>query len=76
LATNTTITAQYAAVAEKISKFRVWVKQSAAEKIVVNAAMAQSLDPVFSTLYNTTIGIVRVATAKSAVRKRETVATR
>lgn len=45
-ATKTTMTAQYAAVAENISKFRDCVVQSAAEKIAVKMAIAQSLEPI------------------------------
>jgi spore coat protein U-like protein len=76
LATKTTITAQYAAVAEKISKLRVSVRQSDAANVAVKITTAQSLEPVFSTLYKITIGTVSVATAKIAVRNRATVAIR
>lgn len=70
------MTAQYAAVAEKISKLRVCVKQSDAENVAVKITIAQSLEIMFSTLYNTTIGTVSVATAKIAVSSRAIVAMR
>ena len=76
LATNTTMTAQYAAVAENISKFRVWVMHSAPENMAVKITITHSLLSIFSMLYKTAIGMVKVATARSAVRNREIVATR
>jgi len=61
------MTAQYAAVAENISKFRVRVIHKAEAKMVVNAAIATSLDGVFLMQYNAAMGIVNMPMARMAV---------
>jgi triosephosphate isomerase len=75
LATKTTITAQYAALAEKISKLRVCVKQSAVAKTAVNIAITNNRDTISAIEYSTAIGTVKVVTAKNVVRMRDAVAT-
>lgn len=60
------MTAQYAAVAEKISKFLDIVNnRSADEKMAVKPLMIQSLDTTARTLYRTTTGMINASTAKT-----------
>lgn len=76
LPTKTTMTAQYAAVAEKISQLRDDVnQQSAEEKTPVKAAMTQSRVGTALTVYSMPMGTTRVATAKIVVSARETATT-
>jgi hypothetical protein len=66
------MTAEYAAVAEKISWFlEVVSQQREEEKTVVNAAMIQSLDAMDWTLYRTAMGTTSVITARTLVVARE-----
>ena len=67
------MTAQYAAVAENISKFLDNVnKRSAEEKMAVNALMIQSLDATAWTLYRTTMGTISASTAKTVAMDLDT----
>lgn len=70
--TNTTITAQYAAVAENISWLRECVNQDRAEeKTMVKAVITHSLDGIACAMYRTTIGIANARMAKAVVKNLE-----